>query len=77
MIEPGQPAPDFELPDQDGNPARLSELRGRRVVLYFYPKAATPGGIRSRSSDLVATVKAREDLRRSYERIRVARTLQA
>jgi peroxiredoxin Q/BCP len=43
MIEPGQPAPDFELPDQDGNPVRLSDLRGRRVVLYFYPKADTPG----------------------------------
>src|SRR6059036_3308898 len=43
MIEPGTPAPDFELPDQDGNPVRLSELRGQRVVLYFYPKADTPG----------------------------------
>jgi thioredoxin-dependent peroxiredoxin len=43
MIEPGQPAPDFELPDQDGNPVRLSDLRGQRVVVYFYPKADTPG----------------------------------
>jgi peroxiredoxin Q/BCP len=43
MIETGQPAPDFELPDQDGNPVKLSDLRGRRVVLYFYPKANTPG----------------------------------
>ena len=43
MIEPGQGAPDFELPDQDGNPVRLSRLRGRAVVLYFYPKADTPG----------------------------------
>jgi len=43
MIEPGTPAPDFELPDQDGNPVRLSGFRGRRVVLYFYPKADTPG----------------------------------
>ena len=43
MIEPGQPAPDFELPDQDGNPVRLSGLRGRPIVLYFYPKADTPG----------------------------------
>ena len=43
MIEPGIPAPDFELPDQDGNPVRLSDLRGKRVVLYFYPKADTPG----------------------------------
>jgi peroxiredoxin Q/BCP len=39
----GQAAPDFELPNQEGEPVRLSGLRGRRVVLYFYPKAATPG----------------------------------
>jgi thioredoxin-dependent peroxiredoxin len=43
MIEPGQPAPDFELSDQDGNAVRLSDLRGKKVVLYFYPKADTPG----------------------------------
>jgi thioredoxin-dependent peroxiredoxin len=43
MIEPGQTAPDFELPDQDGNPVRLADLRGGLVVLYFYPKADTPG----------------------------------
>jgi thioredoxin-dependent peroxiredoxin len=42
MIEPGQPAHDFELPDQDGNPVRLADLRGQRVVLYFCPKADTP-----------------------------------
>jgi peroxiredoxin Q/BCP len=43
MIEPGQTAPDFTLPDQDGNPVTLSDLRGAPVVLYFYPKADTPG----------------------------------
>jgi peroxiredoxin Q/BCP len=43
LIESGTPAPDFELPDQDGNPVRLSDFRGRNVVLYFYPKADTPG----------------------------------
>jgi peroxiredoxin Q/BCP len=43
MIERGQQAPDFELPDQDGNPVRLSDFRGQTVVLYFYPKADTPG----------------------------------
>jgi peroxiredoxin Q/BCP len=43
MLEPGQLAPDFTLPDQDGTPVTLSDLRGRRVVLYFYPKADTPG----------------------------------
>jgi peroxiredoxin Q/BCP len=43
MIKEGQPAPDFELPDQSGSPVRLSSFRGRKVVLYFYPKANTPG----------------------------------
>lgn len=43
MIGAGAHAPDFELPDQDGEPVRLSALRGRTVVLYFYPKADTPG----------------------------------
>lgn len=43
MLDPGDSAPDFELPDQDGNPVRLSDLKGRRVVPYFYPKADTPG----------------------------------
>jgi peroxiredoxin Q/BCP len=42
-IAAGDAAPDFELPDQDGSPVSLSGLRGRRVVLYFYPKADTPG----------------------------------
>jgi peroxiredoxin Q/BCP len=43
MLEPGQTAPDFTLPDQSGKPVTLSDLRGRKVVLYFYPKADTPG----------------------------------
>jgi peroxiredoxin Q/BCP len=57
MIETGEQAPDFELPDQDGNLVRLSDLRGKRVVLYFYPKADTPGcttqacGIRDHRAD--------------------------
>ncbi len=57
MIETGEHAPDFELPDQDGEPVRLSDLRGQRVVLYFYPKADTPGcttqacGIRDHAPD--------------------------
>ena len=43
MIEPGQQAPDFALPDQDGQTVKLSDYRGTPVVVYFYPKAATPG----------------------------------
>lgn len=39
----GDAAPDFTLPDQDGNPVTLSALRGQRVVIYFYPKDDTPG----------------------------------
>jgi peroxiredoxin Q/BCP len=42
-LEAGQQAPDFTLPDQDGTPVTLSSLRGRKVVLYFYPEADTPG----------------------------------
>jgi thioredoxin-dependent peroxiredoxin len=43
MIDIGDDAPDFTLPDQHGNPVTLSALRGQTVVLYFYPKADTPG----------------------------------
>jgi len=42
-ISTGEPAPDFTLPDQDGDPITLADLRGKRVVLYFFPKADTPG----------------------------------
>ncbi len=55
--EPGDKAPDFTLPDQDGNPVSLSGLKGKTVVLYFYPKADTPGctaqacGVRDHRSD--------------------------
>ena len=42
-LEPGDIAPDFTLPDQDGKSVTLSGLRGKNVVLYFYPKADTPG----------------------------------
>jgi peroxiredoxin Q/BCP len=43
MIAAGVPAPEFEAPDQDGRPFRLSSLKGAPVVLFFYPKADTPG----------------------------------
>jgi peroxiredoxin Q/BCP len=41
--EAGEPAPDFALPDGDGRLVRLEDLRGRRVILYFYPRDDTPG----------------------------------
>jgi peroxiredoxin Q/BCP len=41
VIERGDKAPDFELPDQDGRPLKLSDFHGQRVVVYFYPKAET------------------------------------
>ena len=43
QLEPGQTAPDFTLPDQNGEPLTLSSLRGQKVILYFYPEAMTPG----------------------------------
>jgi peroxiredoxin Q/BCP len=43
MIEKGEKAPHFELPDQDGRMVKLSDFRGQPVVVYFYPKADTPG----------------------------------
>jgi thioredoxin-dependent peroxiredoxin len=53
-------APDFELPDQDGRVVKLSDFRGQPVVVYFYPKADTPGctiqacGVRDRRADYSA-----------------------
>jgi peroxiredoxin Q/BCP len=43
MLDVGDDAPDFTLPNQHGDPVSLSDYRGRRVVLYFYPRADTPG----------------------------------
>lgn len=43
ILEPGQAAPDFTLLDQDEHPVSLSDFRGRRVIVYFYPAAQTPG----------------------------------
>jgi peroxiredoxin Q/BCP len=60
VIGVGDRAPGFELADQDGRPVRLSDVQGRKVVLYFYPKADTPGcttqacGIRDREADYEA-----------------------
>jgi len=60
MIEPGEQAPDFELRDQDGRTVKLSDYQGTPVVVYFYPKADTPGcttqacGVRDREADYAA-----------------------
>jgi peroxiredoxin Q/BCP len=57
VLEPGDRAPDFTLPDQHGDPVALKDLRGKTVVLYFYPKADTPGcttqacGVRDHRAD--------------------------
>ena len=57
MLEAGAQAPDFTLPNQDGEDVSLADFRGRTVVLYFYPKADTPGcttqacGIRDHAAD--------------------------
>ncbi len=56
-LQPGDQAPDFTLPDQHGTQVTLSDLRGQTVVLYFYPKADTPGcttqacGVRDHRTD--------------------------
>ena len=43
MLKVGDQAPDFTVNDQDGNPVKLSSLRGKKIVLYFYPRDLTPG----------------------------------
>src|ERR1039458_861590 len=60
MIEQGDEAPDFALPDQDARAVKLSDFRGQKVVLFFYPKADTPGcaiqvcGVRDHHADYAA-----------------------
>jgi peroxiredoxin Q/BCP len=57
VLKAGDTAPDFTLPDQNGEDVTLSDLRGETVVLYFYPRADTPGcttqacGVRDRHAD--------------------------
>lgn len=43
QLQPGEPAPDFSLLDQTGTEAKLSDFKGRKVLIYFYPRADTPG----------------------------------
>jgi thioredoxin-dependent peroxiredoxin len=60
MLEAGEQAPDFELPDQIGDLVKLSDFKGQTVVLFFYPRADTPGctiqacGVRDRSAEYEA-----------------------
>ena len=62
VLQVGDPAPDFELLDQSSAPVSLSSLRGRKVLVYFYPKADTPGctaqacGLRDVLGDVGETV---------------------
>jgi thioredoxin-dependent peroxiredoxin len=91
MIDAGEPAPDFTLPNQDGELVTLSSLRGRWVAVYFYPKADTPGctaqacGIRDHSADydernaviLGVSPDSVEDLRKFADKYGLAFTLLA
>ena len=43
MLEKGTSAPEFKLDDQDGNPVSLADFKGKKILLWFYPKASTPG----------------------------------
>jgi peroxiredoxin Q/BCP len=60
MLREGDKAPDFALPDQNGKTVKLKDFEGQTVVLYFYPRASTPGcttqacGIRDRSDEYAA-----------------------
>ena len=60
MLEVGMKAPEFTLPDQDGNPVSLSDFAGKKVVLYFYPRDNTPGCTRQ----ACAFAAAHEEFRR-------------
>lgn len=61
MLQPGDRAPAFTLPDQNGEKVKLTDLKGETVVLYFYPRADTPGcttqacGVRDRKADYAKT----------------------
>jgi peroxiredoxin Q/BCP len=58
MLQPGDPAPAFSLPDQAGDTVRLTDFAGRKLLVYFYPKADTPGC----TTQSCAVRDAREDL---------------
>jgi len=60
ILAPGQKAPGFSLPDQDGNTVKLAGFKGRKVLLYFYPKADTPGC----TTQSCAVRDARQDMKK-------------
>jgi thioredoxin-dependent peroxiredoxin len=60
ILSQGQKAPDFSLTDQDGRTVKLSDYRGRRLLLYFYPKADTPGC----TTQSCAVRDARQDMKK-------------
>ena len=43
LLEVGEQAPDFSLPNQNGDQVKLADFKGKRLILWFYPRASTPG----------------------------------
>ena len=80
MLSTGDPAPDFTLSDADGNPVSLSDFKGQKVVLYFYPKDDTPGctkeacGFRDAQDDYMeanaVVIGVSPDSEKSHQRFR-------
>ena len=80
MLSTGDPAPDFTLSDADGNPISLSDFKGQKVVLYFYPKDNTPGctkeacGFRDAQDDYMeanaVVIGVSPDSEKSHQRFR-------
>src|SRR5208283_5769754 len=60
LLSPGQQAPGFSLSDQNGNIVKLSDFSGRKILLYFYPKADTPGC----TTQSCAVRDARQDMKK-------------
>ena len=80
MLSIGDPAPDFTLSDADGNPVSLSDFKGQKIVLYFYPKDDTPGctkeacGFRDAQDDYMeanaVVIGVSPDSEKSHQRFR-------